>query len=261
MSWTPRSERLGLREHGPYDGVPRHLERILTEWLGTHTDYDRLSFLAVRLGVTVPEYYTVRLETVWEQCDEDQRLDLLEGTLYLNDGTGAAQLRHILAAGGSALTVGPDDQTLVDVVDPTVAQMAAEAARPGDAAAEELSAAWAAAFGRGPDPSDAWDHAIKAVENVLIPLAEPKNKEATLNSAVSAIANSPDRWQTTFPQRETRDVEPIVGMLRMIWPNPDRHGGIDGASRPPTLEEARAVVTLAASLVQLGRSGDLVSRR
>jgi hypothetical protein len=48
-----------------------------------------------------------------------------------------------------------------------------------DEAASELREAWANAFGRNGDPSDAWDHAIKAVEDVLIPEMMPNNTKAT----------------------------------------------------------------------------------
>jgi hypothetical protein len=43
------------------------------------------------------------------------------------------------------------------------------AVAPQDVAGNELQEAWARALGRHPDASDAWDHAIKAVEAVLIP--------------------------------------------------------------------------------------------
>jgi hypothetical protein len=47
-------------------------------------------------------------------------------------------------------------------------------------------------------------------------------------------------------------------MLRLIYPNPDRHLGPD--HRVPTIEEARAGVHLAVTIVQWGRD-DLIARR
>jgi len=41
-------------------------------------------------------------------------------------------------------------------------------------------------------------------------------------------------------------------MLRLMWPNPDRHGG--ESSRQPSLVEAQAVVHPAVTIVQWARS-------
>jgi hypothetical protein len=46
-------------------------------------------------------------------------------------------------------------------------------------------------------------------------------------------------------------------MLRLLWPNPDRHGGTN--SRQPSLDEAQAVVHLAVTIVQWARA-DLLTR-
>jgi len=47
-------------------------------------------------------------------------------------------------------------------------------------------------------------------------------------------------------------VAPLVSMLRLMWPNPDRHGG--ESSRQPSLVEAQAVVHPAVTIVQWARS-------
>lgn len=49
-------------------------------------------------------------------------------------------------------------------------------------------------------------------------------------------------------------------MLRLMWPNHDRHGGTT-PKRTPSEQEARAVVTLAAAIVQWHREGWVVQRR
>jgi len=48
-------------------------------------------------------------------------------------------------------------------------------------------------------------------------------------------------------------------LLRLIWPNHDRHGG--GATRIPSLREARAVVQVAVTIVQWYRDDWVVQRR
>jgi hypothetical protein len=50
----------------------------------------------------------------------------------------------------------------------------------------------------------------------------------------------------------------LVVMLRLVYPNPDRHQGQQ--RRAPTIEEARAVVHLAVTIVQWGREGLIVKR-
>jgi hypothetical protein len=48
-------------------------------------------------------------------------------------------------------------------------------------------------------------------------------------------------------------------MLRLMWPNPDRHQ--DGTPRrKPTQHEAEAVIHTAVTIVQWARSGVLVKR-
>jgi hypothetical protein len=48
-------------------------------------------------------------------------------------------------------------------------------------------------------------------------------------------------------------------MLRLLWPNPDRHGSPQNR-RTPTLQEAQAVVHLAVTIVQWGREGQIVRK-
>jgi hypothetical protein len=55
------------------------------------------------------------------------------------------------------------------------------------------------------------------------------------------------------------DVAPLVGMLDGIWPNTDRHQG-SATNRSPMAQEARAVVTLAATIVQWHREGWVVQK-
>lgn len=99
-------------------------------------------------------------------------------------------------------------------------------------------------YGRHPNPSDAWDHAIKAVEALLWGLVIPKNTGATLGTILAALANKPSSW--TFR----------LASSRMIWPNPDRPGS--GTVRVPTQEEAENVVQTAVMVVGWLRTGALV---
>lgn len=261
--WVPRGEREGSRERIRFDGVPEHLLQALGRWVeGRRVGEVGCQVIALRLELTV-----TNLEP-WDLLrsatnDEDLVLDVVEGLLWFGHDSGGSTsegLRQILAHSGSILTVGPDDKTLVASVDPTMERIATEAIAPGDAASQEVAQAWAKAFGRDPDPSDAWDHAIKAVEDALIPVVVPRQGKANLGHVLGALRGQGQQWRSVYPQADKdHNVQGLVAMLEQIWPNPDRHGG-GGGKRPPTLAEARAVVVIAAAVVQLARSGDLVSR-
>jgi hypothetical protein len=53
----------------------------------------------------------------------------------------------------------------------------------------------------------------------------------------------------------------VGAMLDIVWPNHDRHGGGPTPKREPSIEEARAVVTLAATIVQWHREGRALQKR
>ncbi|MDC8993680.1 hypothetical protein PR371_06775 [Mycobacterium marinum] len=84
--------------------------------------------------------------------------------------------------------VASDNQSLAKVVSGTAQATYAGATSVADEAAKELEEAWTNAFGRNGDPSDAWDHAIKAVEDVLIPETMPNNTKATLGTVLGELA-------------------------------------------------------------------------
>lgn len=219
----------------------------------------------MRLQIVVnPRYSRAEQLLAAAKHREDLLLDLIEGALQFQQRTGSAtreanNLRGLLEMSGSAYTVSDDDKHLVDVVSEEAEEIKTKATSQADEASEELSTAWIAAYGRSPDPSDAWDHAIKAVEAVLRPIVEPKNSKATLGSMIAVLTNGASNWRCVFPGKDDDgSVDNFVAMLRLIWPNTDRHGG---GGRTPTLEEARAVVTLAATIVQWHREGTLLAPR
>ncbi len=132
---------------------------------------------------------------------------------------------------------------------------------PGDQASAELVEAWAKAYGLAPDPSDAWDHAIKAVEAVLIPIVVPAKAKATLGDVLGALKANPKGWTFVLATSSSSlsNVETVEGLLRMMWPNPDRHGG-GTLTRAPSLTEAEAVVQIAVTVVTWGRGGGLAKK-
>lgn len=151
-------------------------------------------------------------------------------------------LRILLAGAGSVWTVGDDNESLARAVT-TEAQVTYElAVATKDEAAKELRTTWANAFGRNGDPSDAWDHAIKAVEDILIPVVLPSKPKATLGQVLQELENNKTSglWQMVLPGADkSHDVAPLVAMLRLIWPNHDRHGGLSLNARHLRLKPGR----------------------
>jgi hypothetical protein len=97
---------------------------------------------------------------------------------------------------------------------------------PANAASLKIAAAWAAAYGRNPDPSDGWDHAIKAVEELLIPIVMPNQLKANLGGVAGELKANPSKWSFGLPANDVRgNGETLEGMIRHVWPDPDRHGG------------------------------------
>lgn len=263
----PLSARVAGREvRGPYEEIPEHLSGPLADWLmaqfRSQNLWRRDLMRDIALGVEIviahrSDGYSTAREIV-AQCERDDEtfLDVLDATLSLTawPGVNIAALRDLLEKGGSVWTVTPDGKSLERRVDQNTAALLAAATAPSDAASDELAEAWAKIYGRNPDPSDAWDHAIKAVETVLAPLVIPGNPKATLGAMISALEAKPSKWEFVLAG-DLGSVEAFTEMCRLIWPNPDRHGG--NASRPPTLAEATAAVQQAVLLVQLCRDGAL----
>jgi len=191
----------------------------------------------------------------------DGLLDAADAVLYLAqvDPATCDSLDELLLLAGSAWQVGPNRDRLIRRVDPTATASLGDASSPNDVASAELGEAWTAAYARNPDASDAWDHSIKAVEAILIPIVTPNKAKATLGDVVGTLNSQGQLWKLALHGHDgSQSVAPLVAMLRLTWPNPDRHGG--AGSRQPSLVEAQAVVHLAVTIVQWARSGVLAKR-
>ena len=251
---------------GPFEGVPPHLRQPLSHWLRERVTYpsgiwDHESMhrlvatgrVAAPTGLTPDELYR------WMSTRSETLLDVIHVALQLwPTPMDAATLDMYLEDGGSVWRA--TDRGLERRID-TEAQAAFDSAiAPKDPASEELGEAWTNAYGRQPNPSDAWDHAIKAVEAVLISVVVPNMDRPTLGNVLGQLSNQSQLWKIGVPgPNNDYNIEPLVGMLRLIWPNPDRHGS-PAKRRTPTLAEARAVVHLAVTIVQWGRDNQIVRK-
>ena len=199
------------------------------------------------------------LQTVLNRCVQDQEvcLDVVDTLLqFRGDSSSGAQggeeLSLVLTIGRSVWDSAPDGKSLVRRTDVTASDQARAAMTPNDVASAELSHAWDKVFGRHQDASDAWDHAIKATEAVLIPIVCPKKDKANLGSVAGYLTSASHVWKFALGD----GVPTLEAMLRLMWPNPDRHQ--DGTpKRKPTRAEAEAVVHMAVTIVQWIRSGAL----
>ncbi|WP_206752042.1 hypothetical protein [Kribbella antiqua] len=171
--------------------------------------------------------------------------------------------RHLAFAGS---VWSATEHGLVNRAEQTAVDAMTTATRPADKASAHLVEAWRKAYDRDGDPSDAWDHAIKAVEEILLPIVIPAQDQAKIGQVLGELGSKGQQWDVGLqfnadaPPR-TPPVEPVealVGMLRLLYPNPDRHSG--ASHRSPTAEEARVVVQLAVSVVQWAREG-IISKR
>lgn len=273
-SWQPLSQRSkGLQPDGPYEGVPSHLDGPLVSWFRASawnqaTGWNKafLRTLCVRLrffahadwdGATVSRQLVAACER-----SEEFFLDLLDCTLRLRSeglgSSGGGSLPDLLEEGASVWQVNRDGDGLERRVAAELSQSVESAATAPDEASTHLREAWANAYGRNGNPSDAWDHALKALECLLCPVVVPKKAKATLGDVLGVLrANDGGKWHGSLPGKDKdHPVAPVVGSLDFLWPNPDRHGEVN--PRPPTEGEARSVVALTAALVQAHREKPLV---
>lgn len=261
--WQPLSVRRGRREPaGPVEGVPKYMFPQLHTWI---LDELRAAFGhdqdIYEVAAAVEFEFTGRkdpLQSLAEAyaADEDLMLDVIDALLQLHwDWPQKRALKEILERRGSVWTVRTDGKGLERRVDVATSEAFQLATTPRDEASTELSEAWRKAYGRDPDASDAWDHAIKAVEAVLGPVASPKNHKPTLGTIIRDLNAKPEKWTFGLQNQGSNlhGTAVLVEMLRFIWPNPDRHAG--GATRTPDLPEAQAVLQVAINVVHLVRLG------
>ncbi|WP_405494221.1 hypothetical protein [Nocardia sp. NBC_00511] len=278
MIWQSLSQRIvGAAPDGPYEGVPGHLRVPLLQWFKAWGSSEARN-LSMRLRIALP-IDSAEGSIMAALCDlagqdDDLLLDLVDATLRLAweedqefpdlavEDDHVLELDEVLRASASVWKVSDDSSGLTRIVGEQMQDIADTALGAEDASAAEIGRAWSNAFGRNGDPSDAWDHSIKAIEDVLIPVVVPNKAKATLGDVLGTLnsAQSATRWEMVLPGGDqSHDVAPLVAMLRLLWPNPDRHGG--GAKTAPSVEQARAAASLAALILHWHHSGWVVRRR
>lgn len=198
--------------------------------------------------------------------DQEYGLDVLDFVLHqFRDSPAfmieAAMLGGALEQAGSAWAVvqaGDGAYALERRVAPTVAQAADRAMSSGTRAADHLRRAWDRAYGRHPDPSNAYLEAVKAVEAAGAPIIIPKDTLATLGKMIAAVEAAPAKWTMRFTKpRGVVPMNVVAQLMRLLWNTQlDRHGNADpNVPISVTLAEAQDAVQAAVTLVQWFEAG------
>jgi hypothetical protein len=255
---------------GPYEGVPDYLRRPLTRWLenvytitpdtlAPDMDEAGLERLAALLRIDLrgtDGYGMLSGILAWINDDDERLLDVINYTLQIPTRMPKMwnELEILLAYGGSLWQA--TDKGLQRRVEATAMDAFNAVTAVTDSASDHLALAWAGAYGWKPRPASAWHHSIKAIEALLGKVVCPNNPTATLAHVISELKTG--QWKLSV-RGQARDytIDPLVQMLELVWPDPNRHGS-STPEPPATWEEARAVVQLSVAIAQWGRDGQIV---
>lgn len=270
-AWVPRGVDPASRDV-LVDGVPTHLHPALMHFLRerfcryngmvgrwycdyeTLIEYDLVARRKPSFSASLSAYGD-QWPGLFSHLDGEALLDCADWAIH-QDVDHARELERILLSASSAWKVGLRNENfgLVRRV-PEAVQEAAEKAMTQGSAGALLSEAWSACYGRSADSEEAYEKAIKAVEEAAAHVVSPKNTRATLGTIIRDM-KSQGSWSVDLPGQE-RGV--VVAMLEALWTGQEsRHGG--NSYRRPTQEEAETAVTLAVALVQLFGFGSVAQR-
>jgi hypothetical protein len=152
---------------------------------------------------------------------------------------------------------------LVRRVDVASAARVTASAAIGDRAAAHLTAAWAAAYGRRPNPSEAYREAVRAVEAVGKPTISPNNPRTSVGTMKRDLEAKPEKWGHILGKDAVLGVRTAAMMMGLLWDGQlDRHG-TDESDAPLNVSapQAEAAVHLALTLVEWFRTGALHQAR
>lgn len=269
-TWVPRGLDRATREV-MVEGVPAYMAPALLKFLrphfawettmgGWYLDENKLMEYDL-VARQVPSYVERRSGGAsWPgfvtDLPDEALLDMADWVIHRNNHSAANALEALLEAGGSVWTTGKRDGNVGLVRRmPESVQGAVEATLQQGTAGQILGQAWAAAYGRVPDPEEAYEKAIKAIEESAVGIVSPNNRNATLGTMVRDMSAQGD-WTVDLPGK---DREVALVMARALWTGQEsRHGG--NGYRKPTQAEAETAVTLAVGLLQLFVSGSIARR-
>lgn len=288
--WRPLHVREGWTDEAEYgslhEGVPEWLRASLRTWVEDRlTRPMRRGMAGAREAVEEPLREIerrLRLALRWDNGawpalhqvlawanDYPDRfltaLDVLLGRLTGDAGDQAAErLDEILSQGGSAWRVATTEDTwcLERRIDEAVQAVSDKAMEGTSSAARLLSDAWHAAYGRSPNPSEAYRDAVRAAEAAAKPVVTPDDPTATLGKMIVAMRDAPQKWTFTISAEGISGVDVVRELMEVMWKGQhDRHGRHDPEGPiEVSVEEAEAAVHAAATLVHWFRSGAVAAR-
>lgn len=278
MAWKRRGADLAELE-ALHSGVPAWMERQLLGWatfVGAEEYHDEWGNTAKRPSISVLMGYETAVRRkkslvegyraggatyLLSSMGHAEFLDYIDYLVYVASQKPSAEtvlglLERVLSEGGSEWSVAERDghPALEKRVPEGVALAAVEVIRSAPAGTL-LAEAWHAAFGRSPDTEEAYEKAIKAVEEAGASVVAPKSSKGTLGTMVRDMKAQKD-WKLDLP---ASDADVPVKMAEALWVGQEsRHGG--NGYRKPTQAEAEAAVLLAVPLVQWFSSGAVARR-
>lgn len=131
--------------------------------------------------------------------------------------------------------------------------------RNAGSAGSVLARAWAHVHGFDKNNSAAYMDAVRAVEIAAVEAVQPNNPKATLGTVIKQMLDQSD-WRLPFREHQNSPSNAfIIDATRTLWHgHRDRHGSVNYTD--VTYEEARAAVSLSATLIDWFTSG-AVQRR
>lgn len=251
---------------------PDYLREPILKWMGSITSdnygYAQTGFFLdfqnaahIYIGFTSGTHYswTKSVQPKLRQLDDTTFTNLIDyrlSTQYVS--RFPHPLEATLSQGGSAWTVvewKSRHARLSERVPEGVRNSLAASLSAKDSASLKLQEAWVDAYGPNPRPSVAYSHAVVAVETAALSVIPTSVAEPTLANTFSILEAEAPKWELVFRESEKAPGgKTLALMLRTLWRgHASRHGRQDYADA--TLEEARAAVILAATLVQWFNTG------
>lgn len=262
-AWRPGSyaERLALEE--PYPGVPSHLRHPLIGWVRNAVGgYRLIGDLLIYLRASERMVFDYQGLEDAMFTDEAYHLDCIEACLMLlskkfpDDPRLSGELRSLLETGNSMYRVRGDYAGLEYMVTPELRDTAIKAASRGTPASTHITEAWNNAYGRHHDAVKGYGEAIKAVEAAGKGLISPSSGRATLGTMIKDMNAKPGKWDSVFRDKvPDHAVDTVKSMMRTLWDGQTSRHGDSTPTVHETLDQARAAVVLALSLVQLFETG------
>lgn len=260
--WRPLHARMAGRSliSITSENPTESLERQLRTWIEEFISDEDAARIAVRLDI--PEAFDdnsalydesfIHADDLYEVIDAMLDLRLPEDPYF---GIQRRCLQQYLDDSLSIYTISRDGCGLEKRADPIAAAALSESITSANSrinsgsANEHLMAAWALAHAMSPDAPRSYSESIKAVESAAHAVIEPTNSKATLGTMTRYIRTHSSEFCLMLPGPGV-SISAVLEMMSTLWKGQTSRHGSQSPTRSETLEEARAAVQLAVTLVQ-----------